>query len=96
MPFVPSEIPSPPLFAKQLLLSLGRGQPSLVGQVSCFARERLGNINRKREKGLLQSEWVNIGESCPERLAGEEVGGFFDRGKSGQAFLRLRKATISW
>ncbi len=40
-------------------------------------------------QGLLPSEWVNFGESCPERLAGEEVGGFFDRGKSGQAFLRL-------
>ncbi len=39
--------------------------------------------------GLLPSEWVNLGESFPERLAGEEVGGFFYRGKSGQAFLRL-------
>ncbi len=39
--------------------------------------------------GLLPSEWINWGESCPERLAGEEGGGVFDRGKSGQAFLRL-------
>ena len=38
---------------------------------------------------LLPSEWVNFGEAFPERLAGEEVGGVFDRGKSGQAFLRL-------
>ena len=38
--------------------------------------------------GLLPSEWVNLGESFPERLAGEEVGGVFDRGKNGQAFLR--------
>jgi len=41
------------------------------------------------EKGLLPSEWVNWGESFPERLAGEEFGEFFYRGKSGQAFLRL-------
>jgi len=30
---------------------------------------------------LLPSEWVNLGESFPERLAGEEVGGFFTAGK---------------
>ena len=39
--------------------------------------------------GLLPSEWVNWGESFLERLAGEEFGEFFSRGKSGQAFLRL-------
>jgi len=38
---------------------------------------------------LLPSEWVIFGEAFPERLAGEEVGGVFDRGKSDQAFLRL-------
>jgi hypothetical protein len=38
---------------------------------------------------FLPSEWVNFGEAFPERLAGEEVGGVFDRGKSDQAFLRL-------
>ncbi len=43
-------------------------------------------------EGLLPSEWVNWGESFPERLAGEEVGGFFYRGKSGQAFLRRHAA----
>ncbi len=32
-------------------------------------------------QGLLPSEWVNLGESCPERLAGEEVGGFSTVGK---------------
>jgi len=39
--------------------------------------------------GLLQIVWVNWGESFPERLAGDEGGGVFYRGKSGQAFLRL-------
>jgi len=46
-------------------------------------------VHGEIKKGLLPSEWVNLGESCPERLAGEEVGGFFYRGKSGEAFLRL-------
>ena len=41
-------------------------------------------------QGLLPSEWVIWGESFPERLAGDEGGGFFYRGKSGQAFLRLQ------
>ncbi len=55
----------------------------------------LGNIavtpymTRQTKLGLLPSEWGNLGESFPERLAGDEGGGFFYRGKSGQAFLRL-------
>ena len=32
-------------------------------------------------QGLLPSERVNLVESCPERLAGEEVGGFSTVGK---------------
>ncbi len=45
-------------------------------------------VHGEIKKGLLPSEWVKLGESYPERLVGEEVGGVFDRGKNGQAFLR--------
>ena len=40
-------------------------------------------IGRRTTLGLLPSEWVDFGESFPERLTGEEVGGFVDRGQRG-------------
>jgi predicted nucleic acid-binding protein len=63
--------------------------PSIVVGELYFGAYKSAQSECNIRRGLLPSEWVNWGKSFSERLAGEEVSGFFYRGKSGQAFLRL-------